>query len=116
MKDNTIVSLDTLEIDMLIHILSEVITNQKIPEVISEEIRKELFDELNITKILIDLQQKLGKEKFSQLKEDPEDGKAFIIKFTEIEIDDLRNGDYSDIEPVVENILYQINQQTKEEA
>lgn len=116
MQHDTIVSLNTLEIDMLIHILSEVITNQKIPEVISEEIRKELFDELNISKILIELQQKLGKEKFKQLEEDPEDGITFIIKLTESEIDHLKDGDYSEIEVIVEDILDQVNQQIKEEA
>ena len=48
MKDDTIVGLSVLEIDLLINILDEVVSSQKIPEVITEEIRQELFAELDI--------------------------------------------------------------------
>jgi hypothetical protein len=69
MKDDTIIALNTLEIDLLINILDEIVSSQKIPEVITDEIRQELFAELDITKILTDLKNKLGKEKFLQLED-----------------------------------------------
>jgi len=69
MKDDTIVALNTLEIDLLINILDEVVSSQKVPNVITEEIRQELFAELDISKILTDLKEKLRKEKFEQLED-----------------------------------------------
>jgi len=112
-NDTTIIKLNTLEIDMLIYILDEVVSSQKIPEVINDEIRQELFAELDVAKILTDLKNKLGSEKFSQLEQDPEGGNPFIIKFTDTEIFDLKNGDYGDVESIIDNILTQIEQQTE---
>ena len=114
-KDNTIVGLNTLEVDLLINLLDEVVSNQKIPDIIDETVRQELFAELDIAKILTDLKNKLGKEKFEQLEPDLEDGVPFIIKFTDMEIFDLKNGDYGDIEPIIENIIHQLDNQIKEE-
>ena len=113
MKDDTIVSLNTLEIDLLIHILDEVVSSQKIPEVITEEIRQELFAELDIAKILTDLKEKLGGEKFLQLEDsDSEDEERLhIIKLSNWDIESLTNGDFTEVEPVVENILEQIKKQ-----
>jgi predicted MPP superfamily phosphohydrolase len=115
MKNDTIVALNTLEIDLLINILDEVVSSQKIPEVITEEIRQELFAELDIAKILTDLKEKLGKEKFEQLEdlveEEQNEVRTYAIKFSDNDIDYLRQGDYSEIETVVEDILEQIKQQ-----
>jgi len=66
MKDDIIIALNTLEIDLLINILDEVVSSQKIPDIVNESIRQELFTELDIAKILTDLKQKLEKEKFEQ--------------------------------------------------
>jgi F0F1-type ATP synthase membrane subunit b/b' len=41
--------------------------------------------------------------------------KYFIIKSSENEIDSLREGDYNEIETVVDDILKQVDNQTKEE-
>jgi hypothetical protein len=115
MKNDTIVALNTLEIDLLINILDEVVSSQKIPEIITEEIRQELFAELDIAKILTDLKEKLGKEKFEQLEdlveEEQNEVRTYAIKFSDNDIDYLRQGDYSEIETVVEDILEQIKQQ-----
>ena len=119
MKDNTIVALNTLEIDLLINILNEVVSEHKIPDVITEEIREELFAELDITKILIDLKEKLGKEKFEQLQdlveEEQNEIRTYAIKFSDNDINYLRQGDYSEIETVVEDILTQIKTQEETE-
>jgi len=115
MKDDTIIGLSVLEIDLLINILDEVVSSQKIPDVITEEIRQELFAELDIAKILTDLKEKLGKEKFEQLEdlveEEQNETRTYAIKFSENDLDYLRQGDYSEIETVVEDILEQIKQQ-----
>ena len=115
MKDDTIVALNTLEIDLLINILDEVITEHKIPEVINEEVMQELFTELDLTKILNDLKEKLGKEKFEQLEnltdEVQNETRTYAVKFSDNDIHYLRNGDYSEVEEIVENILDQIKEQ-----
>ena len=112
MKGDTVISLNVLEIDMLIHILDEVVSSQKIPEVITEEIRQELFAELDITKILTDLKTKLGVEKFKQIDDvDTNQGTTYAINLLDSEIDWLRNGDYGEVEIIVENILKQVKEQ-----
>lgn len=111
-NDTTIIDLNTLEIDMLILILDKIVSNQKIPEVIDDEIQQELFAKLDIVKVLTDLKNKFINEKFSQLEQDPENGNPFIIKFTDTEIFSLKNGDYGDVEPIIDSVLHQINQQT----
>jgi hypothetical protein len=114
-KDDTIVALNILEVDVLIHILDEIVSEHKIPEVITEEIREELFAELDIAKILNDLKEKLGKEKFEQLQdlveEEQNEVRTFAIKFSDNDIDYLRNGDYGEVEIVVTHILQQIKEQ-----
>lgn len=112
MKGDTIVGLNVLEIDMVIHILDEVISGQKIPEVITEEIRKELFAELDITKILSDLKGKLSSERLSQSEPDAE--QLYIVKLSESEIEKLQDGDYVEVESVIEEIMDQVKQQKEE--
>jgi len=112
MKDNTIVELNVLEIDMLIHILDEVVSSQKIPEVITEEIRQELFAELDIAKILTDLKGKLGRERLSQSEPDAEE--TYIVRISESEIDSLENGDYIEVESVIEEITNQVKKQKED--
>ena len=115
MKDDIVICLNVLEVDLLINMLDEIVSEHKIPESINEEIRQELFSELDIAKILTDLKMKIGNEKFEQLQELTEEEqnevRTFAIKFSESEIDYLRNGDYSEIETVIEEILTQIKEQ-----
>ena len=114
MKHDTIISLNNLEIDVLIHTLDEVISSsQKVPEVITEAVRQELFAELDITLFLSKLKEKLGKEKIEQVNNqkdlDGDKDKLYLITLSDNELDYLRNGDYSEVEIVVEQILEQIN-------
>ena len=115
MKDDTVICLNVLETDLLINILDEVVSNHKIPDIIDEEIRQELFAELDIARILTDLKMKLGNEKFEQLQnlveEEQNEVRTYAIKFSENEIDYLRNGDYGEVETVVKQILDQIKEQ-----
>ena len=112
MKDDTIIGLSVLEIDLLINILDEIVSSQKIPEVITEEIRQELFAELDIAKILTDLKNKLGGEKFLQLEDvDSGEVRLHIIKLSDWEIESLTNGDFTEVDPVIESILNQIKEE-----
>ena len=115
MKDDIVVCLNVLEVDLLINMLDEIVSEHKIPESINEEIRQELFTELDIAKILTDLKMKIGNEKFEQLQnlveEEQNEVRTYAIKFSESEIDYLRNGDYGEVEVVVKQILDQIKEQ-----
>lgn len=115
MKDDIVVCLNVLEVDLLINMLDEIVSEHKIPESINEEIRQELFTELDIAKILTDLKMKIGNEKFEQLQnlveEEQNEVRTFAIKFSDNDIDYLRNGDYGEVETVVEDILTQIKEQ-----
>jgi hypothetical protein len=120
MKYDTVIALNVLEVDLLINILDEIVSSQKIPDIIDETIRQELFAELDIAAILTDLKIKLGDEKFEQLEdaieEEQNEIRTYAIKLSDSEIDLFRQGDYSEMEFVVENsILPQIDKQTKEE-
>lgn len=114
MKNDTIIRLTPLEIDILINILDEIVTSHKIPDVITEEIRQELFAELNIAKILTELKEKLGRKKFTQL-EDQDTEQLHFVELTDTEIYNLRARDYGDAEIVISQILEQIDKQKEKE-
>jgi len=120
MKSDTIVKLNTLEIDLLINILDEVVSNHKIPDIIDETIRQELFTELDIAAILTQLKEKLGIQKFEQIEElveeEQNETRTYAIKLSDNHIDYLREGDCSEIEMVIDKILEQIDKQETEET
>ena len=115
MINDTVVRLNTSETDLLIHILSEITGNKKIPKIINETVNQELFSDLDIAKVLSDLVMKLGKEKFEQLsdlvEEEQNEVRTYAIKLSDNDLDYLRQGDYSEIETTVEDILRQIDKQ-----
>ena len=78
LNKETSVNLNNIEIDLLINIIGEVISSLNIPEVITEDVRQELFAELNTSKILNDLKKKFeqSKEAFEHLKETSQQSKG----------------------------------------
>lgn len=104
MEKNTIIKFSSMEIDILTSILNEIISNHKIPEVITEEVRQRVFAELNVALILNNLKKKIEEEKSEQ---DLDDDNIFIMRLTDDEIYYLKNGDLDEIEPIIDNILTQ---------
>lgn len=112
-EDNIIIRLDTLETEILVRILNETISKQTIPDITNGNIKKEQLPELDsaLINILKNLKERLDKEKIAQLEQTEEDGNQFIVRLNDTEIFDLENGTYSDVEPIIENILEQVEQQ-----